>query len=59
MQSLEKYGGICDCQISRDSAIYAASSETEGFDGVMKMLSEVSRRMLIFDEEVRLVVVVL
>ncbi|GAU97009.1 hypothetical protein RvY_08373 [Ramazzottius varieornatus] len=51
MQYLEKYGGICDCQISRDSAVYAASIETEGSDAVVKLLNEVSRRVTISEGE--------
>lgn len=56
MQLLEKYGGICDCQISRDSTVYAASVATEGFDPVVRMLNEVSNRMLLSEEEVNLAV---
>lgn len=53
MQKLEQYGGICDCQISRDATVYAASVEIDGYDGVVEMLNEVSRRMVITEDEVR------
>ena len=52
MQYLEKYGGICDCQISRDSAVYAASADLQGYDAVVKLLNDVSRRMVITGDEV-------
>ncbi|RWS27029.1 mitochondrial-processing peptidase subunit alpha-like protein, partial [Leptotrombidium deliense] len=51
MKELEKHGGICDCQGSRDTLIYAASVETGGLDSVVKMLSEVIMRPKVTDEE--------
>lgn len=40
MKVLEKYGGICDCQGSRDVLIYAASIHSKGLESVMHLLSE-------------------
>ncbi|OQV13683.1 Mitochondrial-processing peptidase subunit alpha [Hypsibius exemplaris] len=51
MQYLEKYGGICDAQISRDSAVYASSVESQGYDAVVKLLNDISRQMLISEKE--------
>ena len=48
-QDLEKHGGICDCQGSRDSLIYAASIDSRGLETIVKILSEVSLRPR-FDE---------
>lgn len=52
MNTLEKHGGICDSQASRDTFIYAASAYTSGLDDVMKMLGEVTLRPNITNEEV-------
>ncbi|XP_059165431.1 mitochondrial-processing peptidase subunit alpha-like [Physella acuta] len=41
LQELEKVGGICDCQGSRDTLVYAASARTHGLDTVMNILSDV------------------
>lgn len=50
--SLEKHGGICDCQASRDTFIYAASAERQGIDMVTKVLGDIVLRPQITDEEV-------
>lgn len=49
---LEKHGGICDSQASRDTFIYAASAYTSGMDEVIKLLAEATIRPLITDEEI-------
>lgn len=54
MQTLEKHGGICDCQASRDTFIYAASAERLGLDVVIKLLSDVVLRPLITEEELNI-----
>ncbi|XP_022106049.1 mitochondrial-processing peptidase subunit alpha-like [Acanthaster planci] len=41
LQELEKYGGICDCQSSRDTLIYGVSADTRGLPEVVKILSQV------------------
>lgn len=52
MNTLEKHGGICDSQASRDTFIYAASAYTNGLEDVMKLLGEVTLRPNITNEEV-------
>ncbi|KAK9881117.1 hypothetical protein WA026_014465 [Henosepilachna vigintioctopunctata] len=49
---LEKHGGICDSQASRDTFIYAASAYTSGLDEVIKLLAEATLRPQITEEEV-------
>jgi len=44
LQEFEKYGGICDCQSSRDSFIYAASIESNALDVAVKILGDVVLR---------------
>lgn len=50
-QELEKHGGICDCQTSRDTTIYAASAVSTGLDRVVRLLSEVVLRPKITEQE--------
>jgi processing peptidase subunit alpha len=52
MFALEKHGGICDCQASRDSFIYAASAERHGLDKVMEVLGDIVLRPTLTEEEV-------
>lgn len=53
MLTLEKHGGICDCQASRDTFVYAASAERNGLETVTQVLGEIVLRPQITDEEVR------
>lgn len=52
MNNLEKHGGICDSQASRDTFIYATSAYSQGLDEVMRLLGEVTLRPQITDDEV-------
>lgn len=52
LSRLEKHGGICDSQASRDTFIYAASVYSKGLDDVMKLLGEVTLRPRITEDEV-------
>lgn len=52
LRELEKHGGICDCQSSRDTFIYAASADSRGLDQVTKVLAEVVLRPQLKPEEV-------
>ncbi|CAL4079408.1 unnamed protein product, partial [Meganyctiphanes norvegica] len=52
MGTFEKLGGICDCQSSRDTFIYAASVETVGMDSAMEILAEVTLRPQLLNEEI-------
>lgn len=51
LNRLEKHGGICDAQASRDTCIYAASVYTKGLEDTMQLLSEVALRPRITSEE--------
>lgn len=52
LNKLEKHGGICDSQASRDTFIYAASAYTSGLNDVMQLLGEAALRPRITGEEV-------
>lgn len=52
MLALEKHGGICDCQASRDTFVYAASAERRGLDIVTQVLGDIVLRPKITEEEV-------
>ncbi|XP_012152211.1 mitochondrial-processing peptidase subunit alpha isoform X2 [Megachile rotundata] len=52
MLTLEKHGGICDCQASRDTFVYAASAERHGLDTVVQILGDIVLRPQIAQEEV-------
>lgn len=51
LKSLEKFGGICDCQSTRDTFLYAASVDRRGLDATIEILGDVVLRPLITDEE--------
>lgn len=52
LQVLASYGGVCDCQVSRDAVIYALSIENEGIEKGLDILSEVAMRPVISDEQI-------
>ncbi|CAK9821691.1 Mitochondrial-processing peptidase subunit alpha [Anthophora retusa] len=52
MLALEKHGGICDCQGSRDIFVYAAAAERHGLDTVVQILGDIVLRPQITEEEV-------
>ncbi|XP_076233342.1 mitochondrial-processing peptidase subunit alpha isoform X1 [Calliopsis andreniformis] len=54
MLALEKHGGICDCQASRDTFVYAASAERHGLDTVVQILGDIVLRPQITEEEVNI-----
>lgn len=54
LRVLEKHGGICDCQTSRDTFVYAASADSRGLEPVTRMLAEVVLRPQLTDDEVNL-----
>lgn len=53
MDALEKHGGICDCQASRDTFVYAASAERQGLNTVTEVLGDIILRPRITTEEVQ------
>ncbi|XP_045104172.1 mitochondrial-processing peptidase subunit alpha-like [Portunus trituberculatus] len=52
MGTFEKLGGICDCQSSRDTLIYATSVEARGMAEAVRILSEVILRPQLQQEEI-------
>ncbi|XP_017078214.1 mitochondrial-processing peptidase subunit alpha [Drosophila eugracilis] len=54
LKELEKNGGICDCQSSRDTLIYAASIDSRAIDSVTRLLADVTLRPTLSDQEVSL-----
>lgn len=52
LNKLEKHGGICDSQASRDTFIYAASAYTSGLNDVIHLLAEATLRPQITPDEV-------
>lgn len=54
LHELERHGGICDCQSSRDTFVYAASADRRGLESVTRVLSEVVLRPKIPEFEVDL-----
>ncbi|XP_017551085.1 mitochondrial-processing peptidase subunit alpha [Pygocentrus nattereri] len=52
--SLEKHGGICDCQTSRDTTMYAVSAEVKGLDTVVNLLSDAVLQPRLLDEEIEM-----
>jgi len=51
LKKLEKFGGICDCQSTRDTFLYAASVDRRGLDSTIEILGDVVLRPVITDEE--------
>ena len=54
LQKLEMYGGICDCQSTRDTFLYAASVENRGLEATIEILGDVILRPRITEEELEL-----
>ncbi|KAL4720737.1 hypothetical protein ACJJTC_015243 [Scirpophaga incertulas] len=44
LRELERHGGICDCQGSRDTTVYATSADSRGLEAVTQVLAEVTLR---------------
>lgn len=51
LQRMEKYGGICDCQSTRDTFLYASSVDSRGLEATVEVLGEVVLRPLFTREE--------
>lgn len=49
---MEKHGGICDCQSSRDSFIYASSADRRGIETVTRVLAEAVLRPKLEESEI-------
>nr|XP_056716246.1 mitochondrial-processing peptidase subunit alpha [Euleptes europaea] len=52
--TLEKHGGICDCQASRDTTMYAVSADVKGLDTVVGLLADVVLQPRLSDEEIEM-----
>ena len=52
--TLEKHGGICDCQASRDTTMYAVSANSKGLDTVVGLLADVVLHPRLTDEELEM-----
>ncbi|XP_037348728.1 mitochondrial-processing peptidase subunit alpha [Talpa occidentalis] len=52
--ALERHGGICDCQVSRDTTMYAVSAASSGLDTVVGLLADVVLHPRLTDEEVEM-----
>lgn len=37
LRELERHGGICDCQGSRDTTVYATSADSRGLDAITQV----------------------
>ena len=44
MKKLEEFGGICDCQSTRDTFLYAASVDSRGLEATIEILGDVVLR---------------
>ena len=51
MKKFEDYGGICDCQSTRDTFLYAASVDSRGLEATIDILGDVVLRPQITEEE--------
>ncbi|XP_028164438.1 mitochondrial-processing peptidase subunit alpha [Ostrinia nubilalis] len=52
LRELERHGGICDCQGSRDTTVYATSADSRGLEAVTQVLAEVTLRPQLSNEEI-------
>ncbi|XP_063172296.1 mitochondrial-processing peptidase subunit alpha-like isoform X1 [Candoia aspera] len=52
--TLEKHGGICDCQVSRDTTMYAVSADNRGLDTMVSLLADVVLQPRLSDEEIEM-----
>ncbi|XP_078498039.1 mitochondrial-processing peptidase subunit alpha isoform X2 [Lissotriton helveticus] len=52
--ALEKHGGICDCQTSRDTTMYAVSADAKGLDTVVSLLADVVLQPRLSEEEIEM-----
>ncbi|XP_041974153.1 mitochondrial-processing peptidase subunit alpha [Aricia agestis] len=52
LRELERHGGICDCQGSRDTTVYATSADSRGLEAITQVLAEVTLRPQLTPEEV-------
>jgi len=51
---LEQFGGLCDCQSTRDTFLYASSVEKSGLASTVELLGDVILRPRLKEEEIEL-----
>jgi len=51
LKKFEDYGGICDCQSTRDTFLYAASVDSRGLEATIDILGDVVLRPQLTEEE--------
>ncbi|CAH1643539.1 unnamed protein product [Spodoptera littoralis] len=51
-KELERHGGICDCQASRDTTVYATSADSRGLGAITQVLAEVTMRPQLSSDEI-------
>jgi len=54
LQRMEQFGGICDCQSTRDIFLYASSVDSRGLEETVEVLGEVTLRPLFTPEEMEI-----
>lgn len=54
LKRLEEFGGICDCQATRDTFLYAASVDSRGLEATLEILGDVVLRPRVTDEELEM-----
>jgi len=54
LQRLEQFGGICDCQSTRDTFLYAASVDSRGLEPTVEILGDVVLRPRLTQEEIEM-----
>lgn len=54
LHKLEQFGGICDCQSTRDIFLYASSVDSRGLDETVEILGDVVLRPLFSADELEL-----
>jgi len=52
VRRLEQFGGICDCQSTRDTFLYAASVDSRGLEAAVEIIADVVLRPQLTDQEI-------
>ena len=51
LKQFEQYGGVCDCQSTRDTFLYASSVDSRGLEATVEILGDVVLRPQITEDE--------
>lgn len=49
LRELERHGGICDCQGSRDTTVYATSADSRGLEAITQVSLHINFNNNIYD----------